>query len=185
MILNNSVLAIVPAREGSRRVPLKNLTLFRGKPLIQWTIDQAKESKYIDRIIISSDSPAILNYAKPPIIGITRPNYLASDYATSEAVIAHVLYRRIALPDFFILLQPTSPLRTATDIDTCIERAAIHSGQCISYNEYGKRNGAIYVSNTEQFLASLSLEDKRFGADCYQMPNDRSLDIDYPEDFLK
>lgn len=181
-IEGKSVLAIIPAREGSKRIPLKNLTLYRGLPLIQHAINHAKESKYIDQIAISSDSEAILIYAKPPIIPITRPPFLASDQASSEALIAHTLYHLPSIPNYLVLLQPTSPLRTAQDIDICIERAHQHSGQCVSFNEYGNRNGAIYVSDSLLFLSTLTL---RHSKDFYIMPNSRSLDIDYTEDFLK
>src|SRR3990167_6898379 len=97
-IQGKSVLAIIPAREGSRRVPLKNLTLYRGTPLIAHAINHAQGSKYIDTIVISSDSPAILSYARAPIIALPRPPHLASDYATSEAVIVHALYATNPLP---------------------------------------------------------------------------------------
>src|SRR3990167_10834688 len=86
-INNKTVLAIIPARIGSRRVPLKNLTIYKGRALIEWAIRHAQFSEYIDTICISSDSDEILAYAKPPIIPIKRPNYLASDTASSEAVI--------------------------------------------------------------------------------------------------
>ena len=183
MIDGKSVLAIIPAREGSRRVPLKNLTLFRGKPLIQHAIDHAKGSQYIDRIVISSDSPAILKYAQIPISGIPRPDYLASDRATSEALIAHALYAEFNKPDYFVLLQPTSPLRTPADIDECISRAHRFSGRCISWDQYGKRNGAVFVCRSNLFLANLQLEDRQTGADYFTMPQERSLDIDYDQDF--
>src|SRR5512147_1200966 len=130
MIEGKSVLAIIPARQGSKRCPDKNITLFRvGNnylPLIQHAILHAQASKYIDTICISSDSDAILAYAKPPIIPIKRPAHLASDSASSEAVIVHALYSttlgELTLPfhDLFVLLQPTSPYRTALDIDTCL-----------------------------------------------------------------
>lgn len=187
MIDNKSVLAIIPAREGSKRVPMKNLTLFRGRPLIQWAIDHATESKYIDSILISSDSDAILEYGKQKspkgLSWHRRPEYLASDHASSEAVIVDVLSICEPLPELFVLLQPTSPLRTAQDIDTCIERAHAHSGACISYNEYGKRNGAVYVCRSSSFLSTLRLDNHPWGADLYTMPNSRSLDIDYLQDF--
>lgn len=183
MINGKSVLAIIPAREGSRRVPDKNLCLFRGKPLIQHAIEHAQGSKYIDSSLIFSSSDAILNYAGKALRRLKSPEYLAQDHTTAEAFIAFILYRINPLPDYFVLLQPTSPLRTSADIDTCLERASSGTGQCISYNEYGKRNGAVYVSDSLKFLSSLSLEDRRTGADIFIMPNSRSLDIDYPQDF--
>ena len=189
MISGKSVLAIIPAREGSKRIPLKNLTIYRGKPLIQHAIDHAAGSEYIDSIIISSDSDAIIQYAfqkcAKGLSWIKRPDYLASDFASSEAVVAHVIHHCEPLPDYFVLLQPTSPLRTSADIDTCIRRAHQGKGQCISYDPYGKRNGAIYVSSSHSFLSSLSLEDRRFGAEALNMPLERSLDIDYEEDFTR
>ena len=187
-IQGKSVLAIIPAREGSRRVPLKNITLYRGKPLIQHAIDHAQGSKYIDTIVVSSDSQAILIYAKPPVIALQRPAHIACDNATSEAVIVHTLYATnpladpcVPLHDYFILLQPTSPLRTPEDIDACLELALKSHGRAVTVNESGLLNGAAYACETTKFLATLSI-----GAPArYTMPNSRSLDIDTPEDFLK
>lgn len=186
MISGKSVLAIIPAREGSKRIPLKNLTLFRGKTLVEWAIHHAQNSRYIDQILISSDSENILTLAKPPIIRLHRPEYLASDFATSEALIAHALYSLETLPDFFVLLQPTSPLRASVDIDTCIERSAAPNSrlQCISFDPYGKRNGAVYASSSPLFLSILNLQNPLTGAELYEMPLDRSLDINYPQDLL-
>ncbi len=182
MISGKSVLAIIPAREGSRRVPLKNISLYRGKTLVEHAIDHAKGSKYIDQILLLSDSEAILAYAKPPIIGLIEPSHIADHHSTTEAAVAFTIYQMPSLPDYFVILQPTSPLRTSLDIDTCIERALKGTGQCISYNEYGKRNGAVYVSSSTKFLSNLSLSDPQTGSDHYEMPNTRSLDIDYPPD---
>lgn len=194
-INNKTVLAIVPARAGSRRVPLKNLQLYTNKStgltlaLIEWAIRQAKFSEYIDTIAISSDSDEILNYAKPPIIPIRRPAYLASDSASSEAVLVHAVYSSTTLGepyipfhDYLVLLQPTSPLRTPNDIDSALELAEHRHGRAVSVNEAGARNGAVYVAKTELFLAKLDLEAP--GAH-YSMPNSRSLDIDEREDFGK
>ena len=189
MIDGKSVLAIIPAREGSRRVPDKNLCIYRNKelnrsePLIAWAVEHAKGSAFIDQTLIFSSSPAILAYAKAPLLSLKSPDFLATDHTTAEAFIAYVLYTLPSLPDFFVLLQPTSPLRTAADIDTCLQRAQAGSGQCISYNEYGRRNGAVYASSSTKFLSTLRLEDPRTGADLYVMPNQRSLDIDYIQDF--
>ena len=183
MISGKSVLAIIPARAGSKRVPLKNIAAYKGKPLVQHAIEHAQASKYIDEIILLSDSAAILAYAKPPIKALVEPEHLAGDHASTEAACAFALYTLPQLPDFFVILQPTSPLRTSQDIDTCIERATAGQGQCISHNEYGKRNGAVYVSSSTKFLSTLSLEDRLTGADFFIMPNSRSLDIDYIQDF--
>lgn len=183
MIENKTVLAIIPAREGSRRVPLKNIALYKGKTLVEHALDHAKGSKYIDLTVLLSDSEAILNYALPPVRQLLEPPYIADHHSTTEAAVAFTLYTIPSAFNYFVILQPTSPLRTCQDIDTCLERALKGTGQCISYNEYGKRNGAVYVSKTTTFLSTLSLSNPTTGSDHYEMPNSRSLDIDYLTDF--
>lgn len=194
MIAGKSVLAIIPARQGSKRCPDKNITLFRANgqylPLIQHAINHAQASKYIDNIIISSDSDAILNYAKPPLIALRQPPHLSSDQARMEAVIVHALYAQIQLADMplpahdlVILLQPTSPYRTAQDIDQALElsTAQTEPRRIISTNPARQRNGALYIVPTHAFLATLSLEPSQ----PFVMPDHRSLDIDLPQDFLQ
>ena len=158
MISGKSVLALIPAREGSKRCPEKNWTLYinkstgKGMGLIEWAIEHARGSKYIDTIAISSDSEIILNYARPPIITIRRPAHLASDHATSEAVIVHALYSLTSLGelhipphDLLVLLQPTSPLRESQDIDACLEIAVQSSQAVTSTDPHHRLNGAVYV----------------------------------------
>lgn len=180
-INGKTVLAIIPARSGSRRIPNKNLTLYRGLPLIQHAINHARASRYIDTVCISSDSDEILRHAKPPVLGLIRPAYLSSSQATSEAVIAHALYS-LTHHDYLVLLQPTSPNRTAADIDSCLEMAEAHNGRALSVTASGSRNGAVYVAKTELFLETLSLDSTGV---VFIMPESRSLDIDHPEDLKK
>ena len=119
---NKTFLAIIPARGGSKRLPRKNVLDLAGKPLIAWTIDAAKSSKYIDKTVVSSDSDEILQIANDLSVGvIKRPDYLANDTATSVAVTEHAINSVTEVFDFIILLQPTSPLRTAKHIDEAIE----------------------------------------------------------------
>jgi CMP-N-acetylneuraminic acid synthetase len=121
MKCNRRFLAIIPARQGSKRLPGKNKLLLGGKPLICWSIEAAKESHYIDEIIISSDDKKILQIAQQNgVKSLKRPKKLASDSATTFDVIKHVL-EHITGYDYVVLLQPTSPLRDATDIDKAIE----------------------------------------------------------------
>lgn len=181
MINGKKVLAIIPARGGSKRVPMKNITPYKGKPLIRWAMEHAEASKYIDRYVVSTDSPDIAKHAGAHLL--ERPDYLATDRASSESALVHALY---ALPvyDYAVILQPTSPERLPEDIDRCIEIAESLEGKnelhgCVSYSEWGKRNGAVYVANVRHFLATLSLD----AANHYEMPNERSLDIDYLWDF--
>lgn len=182
MISGKSVIAIIPARGGSKRVPNKNLLPYKGTPLVQLAINHAIGSKYIDEIVLSSDSEEILKFAQPPVIPLPRPDYLASDFATSEAVIAHALYSETVpfLPDLLVLLQPTTPNRTCSDIDSCLELALTHDQVISTYQ--GARNGAVYVSSVPFFLSTLSL-DFRMCSESYPMPIERSLDIDIRTDF--
>ena len=162
MINGRSVLAVIPARSGSKRCPGKNFLPYKGKTLVEWALEAAKGSRYIDRIVVSKDED--------------RTPELCTDDATCEDVIRHHHKDEY----WCVLLQPTSPNRIAYDIDYCIERAQISWG-CIS-TFHGKTNGAVYVAEWEW------LKDHDFshaGLAKYEMPEDRSLDINYPEDFNK
>lgn len=114
-------LAIIPARAGSKGIKNKNLALLQNKPLLYYTIHAAKNSKCIDKIILSSDGYEILRYGKTQDIDtLKRPQELALDDITSDKVILHTLefykdYENV------ILLQPTSPLRTSEHIDKAFE----------------------------------------------------------------
>jgi N-acylneuraminate cytidylyltransferase/CMP-N,N'-diacetyllegionaminic acid synthase len=126
MYRSNSILALIPARGGSKGLPGKNLMTLAEKPLIAWTIEQAKGSSYIDRLLVSSDDGAILRTAKhygaeAPFV---RPQELARDDSKSIDVVFHAidwcLLSRIPM-DVLMLLQVTSPLRTTDDIDRAVE----------------------------------------------------------------
>lgn len=114
-------LAIIPARGGSKRLPKKNTLNLQGKPLIAWTIEAAKNSQYIDTVCISSDDQAILAIAeKYGVQPLLRPDELASDTATTFDAIAHAISVAKEQYEYIVLLQPTSPLRTAKHIDEAI-----------------------------------------------------------------
>ena len=163
MIDGQTVLAVIPARSGSKRCPGKNFLPYKGKPLIQWAIEAAQSSRYIDRIVLSEDGD--------------RPKELCTDDATCEDVIRW----HHANEYWCVLLQPTSPNRTTEDIDKCIEKAVANGFGAISTCHY-KTNGAVYVATREW------LEEHDFshtGLAKYEMPEERSLDINYPEDFAR
>ena len=101
---------------------------------------------------------------------------LATDDASNEDVLRHVLEHHPA--EWVVLLQPTSPLRTAEDIDSAIVAAQI-SGACVTYRPNQSKNGAVYVASKEWLL----LHDFTSEHTKYVMPLERSLDIDMPEDF--
>jgi len=134
---DNKILAIIPARGGSKGVKRKNLRILNGKPLVEHTILRAIESEYIDTIVLSSDDEEILSLGKKfPITIIKRSLELAEDQTPMKEVVLDVLRRFDEEgKEFssFVLLQPTSPLRTSDDIDKTIESLYSSSGHsCVS-----------------------------------------------------
>lgn len=123
MINGKKVLAIIPARGGSKRLPRKNILPLGSKPLIGWTIEAAQNSCYIDNIFISTDDQEIADVASQ--FGITvpelRPEELSTSTATTQSVLFYTLENYAKEADIVVLLQPTSPLRTAKHIDEAIE----------------------------------------------------------------
>lgn len=134
MIGSQRVLALIPARGGSKGVPGKNVLPIAGKPLIQWTIDAARASRYIDRLILSSDDDAIIAVAERAgcEAPFKRAAELASDTASSIDVVIDAL-DRVQGYDIVVLLQPTSPLRSTADIDGTLEKLEAQAAPaCVS-----------------------------------------------------
>jgi len=122
---NKEILAIIPARGGSKGVPGKNIRILCGMPLIAHTILAAKESTLVSRICVSTDDRKIKSVSEEyGAEVIVRPQELASDSASSEAALLHVLgvlrERENYIPEIVVFLQCTSPLRQKTDIDNAI-----------------------------------------------------------------
>mgnify|MGYP001601053050 CR=1 FL=1 len=160
MISGKSVLGLIPCRMGSKRIPIKNIRDFNGKSLLSWAVDEAHKSRYLDRIIIASDHISIAK--RRGITAFQLPAYIAN--SSSKSCALHVLDRYPH--DLIALIQPTSPYRTAQDIDACIEIApafSVTAGQVLP-------NGAVYVSGPDCDFTKGAL---------YEMPASRSLDIDY------
>jgi len=121
MYQDKTFLAIIPARGGSKRLPRKNILDLNGKPLIAWSIEAGLNSQYIDKVVVSSEDKEILDISKEYGVKIIkRPNILASDTATTFDTIKDTI-ENIKRYDYIVLLQPTSPLRTANHIDKAIE----------------------------------------------------------------
>jgi N-acylneuraminate cytidylyltransferase len=121
MIGGARVLAVITARGGSKGLARKNLAPFRGRPLIAWTIDAGKASTLIDQVILSSDDAEIIAVAQG--LGCAAPFVRAAALATDEATSLDVVLDAVERTpgyDVVVLLQPTSPLRTAADIDAVI-----------------------------------------------------------------
>lgn len=126
MIGNKKVIAIIPARGGSKGIKDKNIADLNGHPLIYYSIKTVLESKYVDDIVVSTDSERIRNIAIQcgAACPFLRPKELASDEAKTIYSVLHVVRKldtQGSKYDVLILLQPTSPLRTAGDIDSAIE----------------------------------------------------------------
>lgn len=125
MYNNKSFLAIIPARSGSKGIKDKNIINLKGKPLIAYTIETAKESQIFDEIMVSTDSLKIAEISKSfgAKVPFLRPKELATDNAKSLDVILHALNYYINKNiefDYFVLLQPTSPLRNSKDIKDAV-----------------------------------------------------------------
>lgn len=129
MINDRKVLAVIPARSGSKGLLGKNIRPIAGKPLLAWSIESAKKSSLIDQIIVSTDSHEYKDIAesygaKVPFI---RPQSLSTDIASSVDVILHALDYANAHENQFsivVMLEPTSPLRLVDDIDRAISIVA-------------------------------------------------------------
>lgn len=118
---NKTYLAIIPARGGSKRLPRKNVLELKSKPLIAWSIEAALNSKYIDKLVVSSDSNEILDVAsKFGANVIKRPESLATDLSTTFDAIKHTI-DNVEKYEYIVLLQATSPLRSSNHIDEAIE----------------------------------------------------------------
>lgn len=139
-------LAVIPARGGSKGLPGKNVRIMNGKPLIAWSIEAAQRASKVGRVLVSTDSEEIAQVARQ--FGaevLPRPAHLATDEATTIAVLQHVA---VEIPDAtsFVVLQPTSPLRDDGLIDDCIENhecggfSNLATGYWCKYQEFGSHN---------------------------------------------
>ena len=130
MYKGKSVVAVITARGGSKRLPGKNIRLLGSMPLIAWTISAAQESQFLDRCILSSDDTEIIQVAQEYgcEVPFVRPESLAQDTSTSADVLLHAMRSLDKSYDYAVLLQPTSPFRTGADIDAgiklCVESGA-------------------------------------------------------------
>ncbi|SHK01229.1 acylneuraminate cytidylyltransferase family protein [Tepidibacter formicigenes] len=121
------ILAIIPARGGSKGVPRKNIKNFNGKPLIAWTIEAAKKSKYVSKVLVNTEDKEIAQISKEygADIPFLRPENLAQDDTPTMDVIIHTIKKLKENsnynPDYILLLQCTSPLRNENHIDEAVE----------------------------------------------------------------
>lgn len=121
---SRKILAVIPARGGSKGLPGKNIRDLAGKPLIAHTIEAAKKSRFVDRVVVTSDDEEILAVAKTWGAEILkRPSELAADQTPMPPVLVHALDtlgQEQYHPDLVLLLQPTCPARTEKHIDEAV-----------------------------------------------------------------
>ena len=139
-------IAVIPARGGSKGLKRKNIKLMCGKPLIGWSIDKAKKSRYIDTVLVTTDDKEILDIAKNfgAYVPFVRPAELSTDHASTYEVITHALsyFKKSEKKefDFIVLMEPTSPLREDDDVDKMLDRLVSKVDQFDSIISVGKVN---------------------------------------------
>ena len=144
MINQKRVLALIPARGGSKGLPGKNIRMLCGKPLIAWSIEHGLDSKYVDEVLVSTDSEEIAEISRSAgaAVPFLRPEELASDTSSTHSVVVHALdYYREHLSqqfDYVVLLEPTSPLREKDDVDCMLEKLESHSDEFDSIISIGE-----------------------------------------------
>lgn len=213
------ILAIIPARGGSKGIPRKNIKPLAGKPLLGWTIQAALEAQGIARVIVSTEDEEIASVAKQlgAEVPFMRPLALAQDETPGIAPVLHAIDQ---LPgfDWIMLLQPTSPLRSVEDIEGIIQFCRNEGApSAVSITEVSKHpfwmyrindhkllqpliinrpeiarrqdlpsayvlNGALYLARTDWLIENQGfIGPKTLG---YVMPDERSIDLDSPLDWL-
>lgn len=201
-----TVIAIIPARGGSKGIPGKNIVPLWGRPLVHWTIAAALDSNRARHVVVSTDSEDIADVARDSGADvIMRPESLAHDASPTLPAVLHVLGHYES--DIAVLLQPTSPLRTAADISACLDLHLSSGRPVVSVTEakpwlftkgedgsltpaldiaaqrqlgsFVAPNGAVYVAQTESLHGGRTWWD---GPVAYEMPTIRSVDIDTLDD---
>ncbi|WP_282041278.1 acylneuraminate cytidylyltransferase family protein [Halomonas alimentaria] len=164
------ILMLIPARGGSKRLPRKNILPLAGKPLICWTIEAALATGLDARIVVSSDDEEILDiarqYASKGVIAYKRPNELATDTASTVDVVIDAVKAEKAQghkPETVILLQPTSPLRTAEDILSALYIFEEHGcgDTVVSVCEVDHPRAWVGIVSKDSCLEGIDLSGKR------------------------
>lgn len=162
-----TLLALIPARGGSKGIPRKNIREFCGKPLLQWSINAALESACVDQVVVSTDDPEVAEVAKAggAEVPFLRPAELATDTTPGIAPMLHALEQLPEVSDV-LLLQPTSPLRTSADIEAIVAlRQQAGRESAVSLTQSAKHPAWMYSLSDEQRLEPLLQLD---GAQCRQ-----------------
>ena len=203
------VVALIPARGGSKGIPRKNLAPLGGRPLLVWTLDAARDAETVTRVVLSTDDDEIAAAAGDAEV-LRRPPELAADDTPMLPVIRHALDAYAC--DVLVLLQPTSPLRRAEHVDAAVRLLAdsgadavvsvvevphryapeslmeLRDGRLAARSEPATRQAkqTLYARNGPAVLAlrAATLGDELYGGDvrAYVMDERESLDVDTPFD---
>ncbi len=168
MYKNKTVVGIVPARGGSKGLPRKNVLDLSGKPLIAWSIERAVSSKYLDKVIVSTDDNEIAAIAKQygAEVPFLRPDELAGDTTPMIDVVGHAITyyeKENAEFDYVALLEPTSPLRKENDIDNAIVQLINHENDAdglVSVGEVHLEHPSIMKKIKDEYIAPFEISDK-------------------------
>lgn len=189
-------LGVIPARGGSKGIPLKNIKMIAGKPLIAWTVEAAKSSALLDRFIVSTEDPRITAVAKKRGAEVfPRPARLAGDNVTTLEVLRDII-KKIETENV-VLLQPTSPVRDPDLIDSCIkefERTGADSlatGFMCKFKEYGSANlprqklGGFFYDDGNVYVIKTSILKKgdRFGKKIARLIIGREQNVEIDDKF--
>lgn len=201
------VLGLIPARAGSVRLPGKNMRPMAGRPMLGWTLAAAKAARGLDRLAVTTDDAAVAALARTEGVEVVeRPAALADAQASVIDAIGHAVQALGGGFDWVVLLQPTSPLRLAEDIDGAVDLArASDAPAVLSVSPLAKPaafhgrveggvyrpatdaeglmalNGAVYVGRPERLAADRTFQVE--GALAYVMPAERAWDVDTLEEF--
>lgn len=193
------VLAVIPARGGSKGIPGKNIKTIAGKPLLAWTIEHARAARLVDRVVVSTEDPKIAAVARRwGAEVLERPKALATDRADTLPVLQHALRRCPA--DVLVVLQCTSPVRSKGLVDRCVAKflrtradslGTVYPDRSYEYGvEMPRRqeirprlvdNGNVYVNKARLVLERGDRYGKRIAT--LQTTREESFEIDEPFDF--
>jgi CMP-N,N'-diacetyllegionaminic acid synthase len=209
MIGERRVIGVIPARAGSQRLPGKNVRPMAGRPMIGWTLEAARASAVLDRVVVTSDDEAVLGIGRDAGVDvIRRPDHLAGPDASVIDATRHALDAIGGHWDYVVLLQPTSPLRTAADINAAVSLCDKNNAPAVLtvsplpkpeafYDQLDVDgalagppalegavliNGAIYVGRPERLFLDGTFRCS--GALGSLMPVERGWDVDTLEEFL-
>ena len=203
-----TALAIIPARGGSKGIRHKNTALCAGKPLVQWTVEAATQAKSVDHVVLCSDDPVILSH-HDSAMPCDRPQRLAEDTSRTEDVVFHVLeaWGGKLRPTVMVVLQPTSPQRTAQQVDDALTLLQVGGFDTVlgvvpshaflwqpngirgfphgwarrqDLIPYYEENGAVYVCTIDHWEKTGSFRGGK--QSLYVMPEETRIQVDTPYD---